>query len=126
MGGLDAAFVRKQLMTFVKDVMATDDELELDSPFMEGYGQLVERVTHEYGREGVPDGLESLTGVRLPHGPRAGRALGGGKQECLMRPTCVCIRKQRAACYRFPGVKMTRRPLGQAHFRPCHRTFGIA
>merc|ERR1712137_261822 len=33
--GLDAAFVRKQLMTFVKDVMATDDELELDSPFME-------------------------------------------------------------------------------------------
>uniref|UniRef100_A0A7S1QFM9 Carrier domain-containing protein n=1 Tax=Alexandrium catenella TaxID=2925 RepID=A0A7S1QFM9_ALECA len=33
--GLDPAFVRKQLMTFVKDVMATDDELELDSPFME-------------------------------------------------------------------------------------------
>merc|ERR1719181_1370319 len=33
--GLDAAFVRKQLMTFVKDVMASDDELELDSPFME-------------------------------------------------------------------------------------------
>merc|ERR1719323_2278241 len=30
--GLDPAFVRKQLMTFVKDVMATDDELELDSP----------------------------------------------------------------------------------------------
>merc|ERR1712176_1755263 len=33
--GLDPAFVRKQLMTFVKDVMASDDELELDSPFME-------------------------------------------------------------------------------------------
>merc|ERR1712226_1813724 len=33
--GLDAAFVRKQLMTFVKDVMASDDVLELDSPFME-------------------------------------------------------------------------------------------
>merc|ERR1712217_804875 len=33
--GLDADFVRKQLMAFVKDVMATDDELELDSPFME-------------------------------------------------------------------------------------------
>merc|ERR1719476_1076032 len=33
--GLDAAFVRKQLMEFVKDVMSTDDELELDSPFME-------------------------------------------------------------------------------------------
>merc|ERR1719229_246506 len=33
--GLDPAFVRKQLMSFVKDVMATDDELELDSPFME-------------------------------------------------------------------------------------------
>merc|ERR1719251_540525 len=33
--GLDPGFVRKQLMTFVKDVMATDDELELDSPFME-------------------------------------------------------------------------------------------
>merc|ERR1712066_306551 len=35
MGGLDPGFVRKQLMTFVKDVMASDDELELDSPFME-------------------------------------------------------------------------------------------
>lgn len=33
--GLDPDFVRKQLMVFVKDVMATDDELELDSPFME-------------------------------------------------------------------------------------------
>merc|ERR1712226_1162885 len=33
--GLDPDFVRKQLMHFVKDVMATDDELELDSPFME-------------------------------------------------------------------------------------------
>merc|ERR1712203_502052 len=33
--GLDPDFVRKQLMAFVKDVMATDDELELDSPFME-------------------------------------------------------------------------------------------
>merc|ERR1711920_229893 len=33
--GLDPTFVRKQLMVFVKDVMATDDELELDSPFME-------------------------------------------------------------------------------------------
>merc|ERR1719408_599281 len=33
--GLDPIYVRKQLMTFVKDVMATDDELELDSPFME-------------------------------------------------------------------------------------------
>merc|ERR1719433_2592578 len=33
--GLDPGFVRKQLMAFVKDVMATDDELELDSPFME-------------------------------------------------------------------------------------------
>merc|ERR1719242_1867538 len=33
--GLDPGFVRKQLMTFVKDVMATDDEPELDSPFME-------------------------------------------------------------------------------------------
>merc|ERR1712157_547526 len=33
--GLDPDYVRKQLMVFVKDVMATDDELELDSPFME-------------------------------------------------------------------------------------------
>jgi len=33
--GLDPDYVRKQLMTFVKDVMASDDELELDSPFME-------------------------------------------------------------------------------------------
>lgn len=33
--GLDPDYVRKQLMAFVKDVMATDDELELDSPFME-------------------------------------------------------------------------------------------
>mmetsp|Transcript_19666 Transcript_19666/g.52193 ORF Transcript_19666/g.52193 Transcript_19666/m.52193 type:complete len:845 (+) Transcript_19666:67-2601(+) len=33
--GLDPGYVRKQLMTFVKDVMSTDDELELDSPFME-------------------------------------------------------------------------------------------
>merc|ERR1719422_1076381 len=33
--GLDPGFVRKQLMTFVKDVMASDDELEVDSPFME-------------------------------------------------------------------------------------------
>merc|ERR1712186_254819 len=29
--GLDPGFVRKQLMTFVKDVMASDDELEMDS-----------------------------------------------------------------------------------------------
>jgi len=33
--GLDPGYVRKQLMSFVKDVMASDDELELDSPFME-------------------------------------------------------------------------------------------
>merc|ERR1712056_91610 len=33
--GLDPTYVRKQLMSFVKDVMASDDELELDSPFME-------------------------------------------------------------------------------------------
>lgn len=33
--GLEPDYVRKQLMTFVKDVMSTDDELELDSPFME-------------------------------------------------------------------------------------------
>mmetsp|Transcript_29209 Transcript_29209/g.63383 ORF Transcript_29209/g.63383 Transcript_29209/m.63383 type:complete len:830 (+) Transcript_29209:200-2689(+) len=33
--GLDPTYVRTQLMAFVKDVMATDDELELDTPFME-------------------------------------------------------------------------------------------
>merc|ERR1719401_2880203 len=33
--GLDPMFVRKQLFVFVRDVMATDEELELDSPFIE-------------------------------------------------------------------------------------------
>merc|ERR1740138_1927488 len=33
--GLDPAFVRKQLMAFTKDVIASDEEIELDSPFME-------------------------------------------------------------------------------------------
>jgi tetratricopeptide (TPR) repeat protein/acyl carrier protein len=33
--GLDPAFVRKQLMAFSKDVIASDEDLELDSPFME-------------------------------------------------------------------------------------------
>mmetsp|Transcript_66809 Transcript_66809/g.206879 ORF Transcript_66809/g.206879 Transcript_66809/m.206879 type:complete len:115 (+) Transcript_66809:879-1223(+) len=33
--GLDPAFVRRQLFTFVKDVMAGEEDLELDSPFME-------------------------------------------------------------------------------------------
>jgi len=33
--GLDPAFVRKQLFQFCKDVMASEEELELDSPFME-------------------------------------------------------------------------------------------
>lgn len=33
--GLEPAYVRKQLMSLVKEVMSTDEELELDSPFME-------------------------------------------------------------------------------------------
>jgi tetratricopeptide (TPR) repeat protein/acyl carrier protein len=33
--GLDPAFVRKQLMAFTRDVCASDEELELDTPFME-------------------------------------------------------------------------------------------
>jgi len=33
--GLDPAMVKNKLMVMVKDVMASDDELEVDSPFME-------------------------------------------------------------------------------------------
>merc|ERR1711933_574818 len=43
--GLDPAFVRKQLLAFTKDVIATDEDLELDSPFMEA-GMTVCRVCH--------------------------------------------------------------------------------
>merc|ERR1719189_2226542 len=33
--GLDPMMVKNKLMVMVKDVMASDDELEVDSPFME-------------------------------------------------------------------------------------------
>ena len=33
--GLDPVYVRKQLAAMVKDAIASDEELELDSPFMD-------------------------------------------------------------------------------------------
>merc|ERR1719510_2254433 len=70
--GLDPTMVRNKLMVMVKDVMASDDELEVDSPFMEAgmdslsSVSLMSQVAKEFQMSLSPSLVFDFPTVRAP------------------------------------------------------------